>query len=165
MREQMPETEKELVQGAVRGLIVPLRRASLLIPNTVVAEVTTAKQYIPVSMIPEWVVAMFEWRGRSIPLVSFERLLGGGSSPTGEQTKTVILNTLNRDQALPFIGLIAQGVPRPFTVKDGMLDSIEKEGDGDNSAVLCHTTIRGEPAIIPDVDMLEKMILSAGILK
>ena len=75
---------------------------------------------------------------------------------------TVILNTLNSDQSLPFIGLVTQGVPRPLAVKDDMLDVIEKE---DTPAVLCHTSVRGEPTIIPDMDMLEKMILSAGIIK
>lgn len=165
MREHMLETDKEQVQDVVRSLIVPLERFSLLIPNTLVAEVTPGKHHIPISIIPEWVIAMFDWRGRTVPLVSYELLLGRASPQTGEHTKTIILNTLNKDQALPFIGLITQGVPRPLSVKDGMLDRIEKESEGDNTAALCHTSIRGEPSIIPDIDMLEKMILSAGIIK
>lgn len=153
--------ESEAAERKVRSLWIPLTGNALLIPNTVVAEVTESESPRPVSHAPNWLLGMISWRGRSIPVISFERLLGGEPGAVNNG-RIVVLNTLNGNTEVPFLALMASGIPRLTQVSEAMLEAVPGHSEQDGP-VLCTARFEGIEIMIPDIDMLEKMLLHLGI--
>lgn len=145
---------------SVRSLVVPLNGFSLVIPNTAVAEVADYKVPQPVLDAPGWLLGMMLWRGRSIPLLSFEQFMGRSSGVGGVHARAVVCNTLNGNRMLPFIAVLAQGIPRLQEVKGEML---ELDDSGSTPAAAAQIRLGGQEAVIPDLDVVERLLLQLGI--
>lgn len=154
-------TEEEISALRVRCLRLPLHNMALLLPNTVVAEVIDYKEIEPASGMPEWLLGMISWRGRTVPLISFEKLLGEEPAFHSEETRFVICNTLNGNASIPFIALQIEGLPHLSVVSSDMLE-MEDESRSERS-IQAYLRLKEESVIVPNIDVLEKMLEHLGI--
>jgi len=152
---------EELDELTVRCLVLPLHGLSLLVPNTIVAEVIDYKPSESAGHMPEWMVGMLSWRGRNVPVVSFERLLGQEAATYHEGRRYVVCNTLNANSRMPFIALEVQGIPHLTMVSNVMLE--EDPEKRSEPAILASLRLSEESVIVPNIDVMEKMLEHLGI--
>lgn len=147
---------------AVRSLIVPLSGMALILPNTAVAEVADYRAPEPIKSAPAWLLGMMQWRGRSVPLLAFEQMVGASAGAGGVHARAIVCNTLNGNMTLPFIALMAQGIPRLTEVKAEVLEPTEGD-EQEQEAVAAWVRFSGLEAVIPDLDAIERMLVRQGI--
>ncbi len=155
-------SEEELADLRVRCLTLNLHGLAMLLPNTLVAEVTEASEVKLAANTPDWLSGFVSWRGRNVPLVSFEQLLGvdiAGHHDTGHM---VVLNTLNNNPQVPFIAIEIQGLPRLSSLQHGDLEYDENEKNAEPVVLSC-LRIEGESVIVPNIDAIERMLEGLGI--
>ncbi len=155
-------SEEELAELKVRCLSLPLHNMTLLLPNTVVAEVLDYKEAEGIGHMPQWLLGMLSWRGRSVPLISFERLLGQDQAFRSEETRYVVCNTLTGNSRIPFLALQIEGIPHLSLVSSDMLE-VDSEVFPSERAVQVHLRLQGESVIVPNMDVLEKMLEHLGL--
>jgi chemosensory pili system protein ChpC len=146
----------------VRSLIIPLSGTVLLLPNTAVAEVADYKTPQEVADAPAWLLGMMLWRGRSLPLLAIEPLLGHSAGVGGVHARAVVCNTLNGNAVLPFVAILSQGIPRLQELKPDMVETVEP-GEQDTAVVAARMRLAGIEAVIPDLDALERQLLQLGV--
>lgn len=146
----------------MRTLIIPLSGATLLVPNTAVAEVSDYRTPQAISEAPAWLLGKMLWRGRSIPLVAFEVLLGFSAGAGGVHARAVVCNTLNANPQLPFLAILSQGIPRLQELKADMIEAQEQDAQ-DAAVVAAKVQVAGREAIIPNLDVLERQLLQLGV--
>jgi chemosensory pili system protein ChpC len=155
-------SEEELAALSVRCLTASLYGLNLLLPNTLVAEVTEIASVTAAANTPEWLAGFVSWRGRSVPLISFEQMLGMDTVGRHDESRMVILNTLNGNPRIPFIALEIQGLPRLSLLKHGMLEYDENEKNSE-PVVLSRLLIEGDSVVLPNVDVIERMLENLGV--
>lgn len=148
---------------AVRSQIIPIEGDRLLLPNTAVAEIVHYAEPTPVADAPAWLLGLLAWRDRRIPLVSFEAACDQPLPASGGRAKIAVLNTLNENTALDFFAVLTQGVPQLMLVNEGKIAPIEHE-TATHPLVLSQVILNGEPALIPNLDVLEEMLLALNIV-
>ncbi len=155
-------SEEELAELSVRCLTIELHGLKLLLPNTLVAEVTEAIEVTSAANTPAWLSGFISWRGRRLPLVAFEHLLGMESVGRHDESRMVVLNTLNNNPRIPFIALEIQGLPHLSLLKHGMLE-YDETNKLDEPVILTGLRIDGESLIVPNIDAIERMLENLGI--
>ncbi len=159
---QQALSEEELAELSVRCLTLELHGIKLLLPNTLVAEVTEAVEVKTAANTPDWLSGFISWRGRSLPLVAFELLLGMEAIGRHDESRMVVLNTLNNNPRIPFIALEIQGLPHLSLLKHGMLE-YDENNKLDEPVVLSGLRVDGEAVIVPNIDAIERMLENLGI--
>ncbi len=155
-------TAEMVTEMVVRCLVLPLNNTSLLVPNTMVAEVIDYRATEAAGQTPEWLTGLLSWRGRSVPVISFERLVGRQTSLLNEGRRYVICNTVNPESRIPFIALEVQGIPHLVMVNNEMLEHDGRSNQAE-PAVLAHLRLNEESMLVPNMDVLEKMLVHLGI--
>lgn len=155
-------SEQELAELSVRCLTLGLHGAKLLLPNTLVAEVSESSAARAAANTPDWLIGFITWRGRNIPLISFEQLLGLDVPGRHDQSHMVVLNTLNGNPNIPFIAIEIQGLPHLSLFKHGTLEYDENMKKGE-PVILAGVRADGESMIVPNIDTIERMLVNLGI--
>lgn len=145
--------------SALRAQLIPMHNLSLLLPNTAVAEIIDYTAPAPAEGAPAWLLGHVAWRDRTLPLVCFETLCGRAAPEAGRSCRIAVLNTLNGQPDLPFVGVVTRGVPHLLRVAEGDLE--EETGIELNPLIHCQLQIRGDQAIIPNLDALEDRVRGA----
>ena len=148
----MIETDK------VRSVLIPLQGEKLLMPNASVAEVVHYVAPEALADAPDWLLGQVSWREQSVPLVSFERLMGQPmDEQTSRQTRLAICYTLNGNTERPYVAILAASRPRLVQVSDNNI-SPETEVRELGGEVLRQVRVDGEAALIPDLDEVEDRV-------
>ena len=151
----------------IRGVLIQVEGARLLLPNATIAEVLSYAEPEAVADAPDWLLGRIRWRGWQLPLASFSRLAGIADEVGGLGSKVVVLKALGGDSRLPYVALLTKGFPRLVTVSRDALVADAGEGDIDGAAatlplgVLMRVLLNDEPALLPDVDAVESAIREA----
>lgn len=151
----------------IRGVLIQVEGARLLLPNATIAEVLSFADPEPVPGAPDWMLGRIRWRGWQLPLTSFPRLAGIGDEAGGPGSKIVVLKALGGDARLPYVALLTRGFPRLVTVSRDALVADAGEGDASGDAaglprcVLMRVLLNDERALLPDVDAIEAAIREA----
>jgi len=154
-------TPQELDELSVRCLLLPLHTTSLLLPNTVVAEVLDDKPVEKAANMPAWMLGMLSWRGRDVPVISFEKLLGSETGSETAERRLVVCNTLNGNSKLPFVVLEVLGIPHLTMVTNDMLEADTGEQQHE-PVVQARLRLNEESVIVPNIDVMEKMLEHLG---
>lgn len=152
--------EQELV---VRCLLMPFSGFNVLIPNTAVAEVIGYEEPHMDAVGPAWLKGFVVWRGVKIPVVSFEKLVGHTEGHLAEHARLIIFNALGGSGNLPFIAMTAQGLPRLVALKDANLHHVPGE-KMEVTGVYVRLLLDGNAVIVPDLEVIEKMLVQAGVV-
>ncbi len=141
----------------VASLLIPLQGRMLLAPNVTVAEIVPVSQVIPVQDAPAWYLGNCSWREQTIPLLSFEVMNGEENPGVVSRSRFAVINTTGLHDALPFIAILTQGLPRLARVTE---EEITEREDADKKPFeLMHVSWAGEEAVIPNVEAMERAFL------
>ncbi len=139
----------------VHSLLIPIEDGTILLPNANVAEVIHYSRPEPVKGAPDWLLGFIQWRDLKIPLVSYETLLGRGKPETSGVKWVLVLNALGGRSDLPFFSIVVRGKPKLIQVDESIVTPTSKSPE---RGILSHVHVHGDPAIIPDPDLIESML-------
>ena len=145
------------VQSDIRGVLIQVAGARLLLPNATIAEVLSFAEPEPLENAPDWLLGRIRWRGWQLPLIAFSRLAGISSERGGLGSKVIVLKALGGDTKAPYFAVLTQGFPRLVTVSRAALVAVDA-GDELPAGVLGRVELNEDPALVPDVGRLEAMI-------
>ena len=144
----------------IRGVLIQVAGARLLLPNATIAEVLSFADPEPVANAPDWLLGRIRWRGWQLPLLAFARLAGIADEQGGLGSKVVVLKALGGDAKAPFFALLTQGFPRLVTVsQDGLV--LEAEGGELPLGVQARVLLNEDAAFVPDLEAVESLITEA----
>ena len=144
----------------IKCVILTLRKENVIIPNALVAEIISVKEVVENENKPEWFLGNMNWRGKDVPLLSFEAADGDEVSKVNLNTQAVVLYAVGKDGddvESPYLGLVMSGVPHisRFTREQIATDS---EGQEDHPMVAQKVRINGARVSILDVDAMVSMV-------
>lgn len=155
MNDGLPATNHSAPE-IVPSLMIPLATDTLLLPTVTVAEIVspTTPEAVPDS--PDWLLGYIHWRDQRVPLMSVELLSGGAMAQPRATSRVVILNNTGVSQDLPFIAIVADGIPKlAHVAAEDLSISDNSPGAFQNMRVI----LNGEEAVIPEVSSLERVFL------
>ena len=144
----------------IRGVLIQVADARLLLPNATIAEVLSYADLDRVENAPDWLLGRIRWRGWQLPLVSFSRFAGIADEQGGLGSKVIVLKALGGDQKHPFFALLTQGFPRLVTVTEAALGS-DADSEEVPEGVLARVRLNEDDALLPDLATLEERINDA----
>ena len=144
----------------IRGVLLPLHEAQLLLPNASVSEVVGLDELRVVPDMPSWFLGIQLWRGQEIPVVSFEELVEVPAIESSSRSRVAVCNTLGGNPRRPFIGLLLTSTPRLVRVSEDVVAPQGNEQDL-GEAVKRQIIINGENAWIPDMNTVEWVVQEA----
>ena len=143
-------------QNDIRGVLIAIARARLLLPNATIAEVLSFAPPSPIEGAPEWLLGRIRWRGWELPLIAFSRMAGIAPEAGGLGSKVVVLKALSGDPKAPYFAILTQGFPRLVTVStDRLLHEPEEHLP---QGVSAHVWLNEDEAFIPDLQAIEALI-------
>ena len=160
LRATVRADEKNMIHADIRGVLIQLAGARLLLPNATIAEVLSYAPPEPVEAAPDWLLGKIRWRGWQLPLVAFAELAGVGKEPVGLGSKVVVLKALGGNAKAPYFAILSQGFPRLVTVSQEGLTPDTDSAElplGVQSRVLMNE----DTAFVPDLGAVESLITDA----
>jgi chemosensory pili system protein ChpC len=153
----MTETTADPRIDDIRGVLIQVTGARLLMPNAAIAEVLSYADPDPVEGAPDWLLGQVRWRGWQLPLVAFSRLSGIAEEKPGLGNKMIVLKAIGGQGRIPFFAVLTQGFPRLVTVSRNGLVPVESD-EALPTGVLGRVELNDDPALVPDVGRVESMI-------
>lgn len=144
----------------IRGVMVPVTDGRVLLPNATVAEVISYTTPDPIAGAPVWLLGRLSWRGWRLPLVSLPILTGRLADESRMNARVAVLKALGGNSGMPFIALLVQGFPRLTTITQELLIPTSDE-QPHAPGVRAEVLVRDDRAIIPDLDVIEGMVVEA----
>lgn len=144
--------------GQIDCLMMPLRDRNLILPNVTVAEIIPFSQLLTTNSSIDWILGRIHWRGVAVPVVCYEILNGKIAPSPNPNARFAIINGVGNHQAMPFFGLLVQGIPRLKKVYAQDIQTVEAVGPG-SLDVMAVSVDGEESAFIPDVDRIEAELL------
>ncbi|MDX1570936.1 MAG: chemotaxis protein CheW [Xanthomonadales bacterium] len=150
--------EQTTLAPEIRGVLIPLTDASVLLPNACVSEVITYGDPMPAEDAPEWVLGLVTWRGWRMPLFSYAKMVGRAEEEETSGAKVAILKAFGGIHKMPYMALLAQGFPRLTAIRS---ENLLFDGDQEDlpEGVLYKVQINDEDALIPDLNGIERHLL------
>lgn len=138
----------------LRCLLMTSNHKTLIVPYTSVAEVIPFVNPTPLKEGPEWLMGKIDWRGVSIPIVSFDKIdLNSLKLSTRLNLHIAIFNRLADISNLDFIGLVIEGIPQMSRLKAKDFELV-KHTPGNFLSM--EILINKKPAFIPNIEWIEK---------
>jgi chemosensory pili system protein ChpC len=149
--------------GAIHCLTIPLHDELALLPNSAIAEVIAYKEPTPIDDAPDWFLGYIEWREKRVPIISFESVSGKEVVAAVKNSRIAVLNTLNGNAQLPYIGILSQGIPSLAIVQE---QGLEDKGSSleERPAVGAFVELGGIEALIPNIDEIEQRLIRLSLL-
>jgi chemosensory pili system protein ChpC len=145
----------------IRGVLIQVAGARLLLPNATIAEVLSFAQPEALENAPDWLLGRIRWRGWQLPLVAFARLSGIAEEQGGLGSKVVVLKALGGDSRQPYFAILTQGFPRLVTVAYDALVAGNTEAALLPPGVQARVTLNEDEALVPDLEQVEQLIGAA----
>lgn len=142
------------VLDVIPSFYLPISNGNLLLPNVSVAEVVEFQELVEQEG-PEYFLGIIQWRGISVPLISYE-LANEQAFSFSTGSRVAVINSIGKDnERLPFFAIATQGIPRLVKISE---DSIESAAEKSGPAEASRVRVDGEEASIPDLLFLESLI-------
>jgi chemosensory pili system protein ChpC len=145
-------------QPDIRGVLIQIEGARLLLPNATIAEVLSFADPEPVADAPDWLLGRIRWRGWQLPLIAFARIAGLADEQGGLGSKVIVLKALGGDAKLPHFALLTQGFPRLVTVSRDTLSIDDSTSDALPNGVQTRVLLNEDVALVPDLARIERLI-------
>ena len=142
----------------IRGVLIQIEGARLLLPNATIAEVLSFADPEPVADAPDWLLGRIRWRGWQLPLIAFARIAGLADEQGGLGSKVIVLKALGGDAKLPHFALLTQGFPRLVTVSRDTLSIDDSTSDALPNGVQTRVLLNEDVALVPDLAQIERLI-------
>ena len=145
-------------QADIRGVLIQVAGARLLLPTATIAEVLSFADPEPVADAPDWLLGRIRWRGWRLPLLSFSRFAGWSAEEGQIGAKVVVLKALGGNPKLPYFAVLSQGFPRLVTVSEAALVTEQSERSLLPNGVHARVMLNEDDALVPDLELVERMI-------
>jgi len=142
----------------VRGLSIPLQGINLILPDSIIVQIVTGADITPLEAGPDWLLGTISWQKRSIPTLSFE-MAASSQYEAIENPRVVVLKSINNIEKMPFYGLPLYDIPKPARVNKENISVVENATQA-SPVILNEVLVDGEPVSIPNLDVLEEMLIS-----
>lgn len=144
-------------QASVKCVLLTVNEDLLVMPNAAIAEIIPIVNIINVANKPNWMLGYLDWRGNSVPLVSFEAL-GGVRMPSlaSGNVKAAVMYSISDDKSFPFMSILVQGAPKVINVD--VKSAIENKQPINHPAIEQKVMLQDNDASIVDLDKLEQLI-------
>lgn len=141
----------------IKCVVLTINEGQVILPNAAIAEIVPIRNIINVANKPDWMLGYLDWRGNSVPLVSFEAL-GGVRMPSlaSGDVKAAVVYAIGGDKDFPFMSFLVQGAPQVADVSSE--DIIPNREEIHHPAVEQKVMVKGEMASILDLEKLEQVI-------
>ena len=143
------------------SLLVPLAEDRLIVPRACVAEVVRLSRPEVVAGAPDWFVGMLDWSGRSVPVVSFEAMLGRALPESSARTRVVVFYATNAQLRGGYFGILTQGFPQLVRVNRDVLKVDGSVSFADTDPVVTRVRMINEYPLVPDLEVIEARIVEA----
>ena len=144
----------------IRGVLIQVADARLLLPNATIAEVLSYAAPEPLADAPDWLLGRIRWRGWQLPLMSFSRFAGIAEEEGGLGSKVIVLKALGGNTRQPYFAMLTQGFPRLVTVTESTLATLDDDGELP-AGVLARVRLNENDAMVPDLAALEQRLHAA----
>ena len=145
----------QAVSDRIKCLLLPMQNGTLLLPNSVVAEIVPAQRHQrPRQMGVDWLIGVIEWRGMKLPLISMESLFEPGEREFPTKTSFVVMHRLNQSPEFEYYAVCIDGIPH-FQFIGTELPEVGTAANH-NRFVAHFVSIDGGSALIPDLDAVEQ---------
>ncbi len=144
----------------IKCVILTLRKENVIVPNELIAEIVSVKNVETGDSSADWFLGRMNWRGASVPLLSFEAAGGEDVSKVNLNTQAVILYAVGagvKAENYPYLGLVMSGVPHVSHFSREQIKSDEEEVD-EHPMVAQKVRINGASVSILDVDEMVGMV-------
>ncbi len=144
-------------QQDIRGVLIQVAGARLLLPNATIAEVMSFSPPDPVDGAPGWLLGLTRWRGWQVPLIGFAQLAGVAEERGGLSSKVLVLKALGGNPKAPYFAILSQGFPRLVTVSRSTL--LVGQGGGELPAMVqARVRLNEDNAFVPDLAAVEALV-------
>ncbi|QNP42077.1 chemotaxis protein CheW [Lysobacter terrestris] len=143
----------------IRGVLIAIARARLLLPNATIAEVLSFAPPSPVEGAPDWLLGRIRWRGWELPLIAFSQMADIAPEAGGLGSKVVVLKALGGDAKAPYFAILTQGFPRLVTVATDRL--LHEPDEQLPRGVHARVWLNEDEAFIPDLEAVQALIGNA----
>lgn len=142
--------------NTVHCVIVPIEKTHIVLPNTVVAEVVKFSEPEPIKNSPEWLLGHITWQSWRVPVLDYACLIGLEIDDNPAGARIMVVKSLLQGEQLPYIGLVANGLPKLVTISAGML--VEDPDLELTTGLFSEVTVENRQAMIPDIDHLTQLV-------
>ena len=142
----------------VRCLIIHINGTKLLLPNAVIAEVTSDNYNIEqiTNTQPNWLLGIINWRNQRVPLLAIEEALSLPIiTPTIKKYRIIVLYGLESTQAMPFYAFRAIDVPRTLCITE---TSLTDPDTNVSRGLAFKVKYNDEITLLPNLTYLEKLL-------
>ncbi|MCB1738279.1 MAG: chemotaxis protein CheW [Gammaproteobacteria bacterium] len=144
----------------IRAFLIPLGEFEMLLPNATVAEVVDYHPPRPIAGAPAWMLGIYNWRGRDLPLYSQEHAMGQRVPEPSRRSRILIINGLTQARGAAQYGILARGIPHLVMVDRNNIAAREQLLK--SPVVRAFARLEDADVLIPDLDRIEAML--AGVM-
>lgn len=150
MNEAIDQSSREL-----HACVVPWREgASLLLPNAVIAETLYHLEIIPLANESSWIQGGVEWRGQTVPLVSFDGVPDLPARVTDETRRVLICHTLSFSEEHAYVAIDFFRLPRLVFIDESSFSVVEEGRETNDWPFVARIDVRGSVAYVLDMEKL-----------
>ena len=142
---------------AVHTLLINMAFGSLLVPSAMVAEVLPIPTVHEADSPRPWVFGRINWRGLSVPVISFERIVSNLQMGRDEYARVVVFHPLPSYRHDDYFGILTAHDPRSMLVSEDIKACALPENVS-GRYIASAVELRGQVATIPDIDALATAI-------
>lgn len=147
--------------GVLHCLTIPLHNELALLPNAAIAEIVGYTEPTSIKDTPAWLLGYVTWREKQVPLISFEAASGKDVEAAKKNSRVAILNTLNGNTQLPYIGILSQAIPSLALVNEAGIEA--PEDTEERTSVSAIIKVGGLEALIPNIDDIEQRLIQLNL--
>ncbi len=144
----------------LQALIVPLRSMNLVVPQVLIAEIIPFPHVAEVGDLP-WFQGMFEWRERTIALISVDRFCNPDDEGRAvlRSRRVAVLNGIGEADGVSQYGIEISSIPHPVRLGENEV----KTATGGKPCEMVAEYVRaaGVKAVVPDFAALENRVAQA----
>ncbi|MGI9280522.1 MAG: chemotaxis protein CheW [Endozoicomonas sp.] len=144
--------------GSLKSRLIPMQQKPLLLPASCIADVVDYSRPSGGSQENKWFLGEIDWRGQTVPLISFERINGGRFAEFSATARIAVMHSSTGNEQLPFYGMVIQGIPQELDLNAGDIQLVNETDSIAGSAETSRVTVRDIPAAIPDLEQLEQQL-------
>ncbi|WP_079253785.1 chemotaxis protein CheW [Endozoicomonas arenosclerae] len=149
--------------GSLKSRLIPMQQKPLLLPASCIADVVDYNRPSGGSKENRWYLGEIEWRGQTIPLISFERINGGRFADFSATARIAVMHSSTCNEQLPFYGIVIQGIPQEMELSAGDLQPALETENATGSAETSRVIVREIPAAVPDLSLLEQKLVELEV--
>ncbi|WP_422139234.1 chemotaxis protein CheW [Endozoicomonas sp. ALC020] len=152
----MTGSPEPMESRSLKSGLIPMQQKPLLLPASCIADVVDYSRPSGNREKNSWFLGEIDWRGQTLPLISFERINGGRFAEFSATARIAVMHSSTGNEQLPFYGMVIQGIPRTLDLTAGDVQPAIEADTG--SAETFRVIIKEIPAAIPDLEKVEQQL-------